>query len=106
MSRYIDAYAAKIDAEERGGTLWLTDGDVKEVKRFLDDQPTADVAPVRRAIWEDCGSVWDENDEYKCFRCSACLIPFYKKSRFCPHCGAIMIEEGKNRAFAENGTTR
>lgn len=99
MSRYIDAEAAKIDAAERGGTLWLTDGDVKEVKRFLDDQPTADVAPVIHSQWErgygyNAGPV--EYVEYiTCPNCNNTMIysPMFEMGflpDYCPHCGAKM----------------
>lgn len=100
--RYIDADAAKIDAEERGGTLWLTDGDVKEVKRFLDDQPTADVDPVVHAHWKYYKSVKGIKG---CFECSACKAAIFEEvfdlmyecgqTRRCGACGARMDEEAK-----------
>ena len=93
MPRYIDADAAKIDAEERGGTLWLTDGDVKEVKRFLDDQPTADVAPVVHGHWVAGRGL--------CYpTCSICnnYSPAGEDWTFCPWCGAKMDEGVKNDA--------
>ena len=91
MSRYIDADAAKQDAEERGGTLWLTDGDVKEVKRFLDDQPTADVAPVVHAYW--IRHEWAEEVEgilISNYECSHCHEWFRDNRGHCGECGARM----------------
>ena len=48
MSRYIDADEAKKDADERGMEFFIDLTDVDEMKRFLDDQPTADVEEVVR----------------------------------------------------------
>lgn len=96
MPRYIDADAAKIDAEERGGTLWLTDGDVKEVKRFLDDQPTADVEPIVHAHWirrtRDHRNDYYDVMEYP-YRCSACREKSKEHTKRCHECGARMDEE-------------
>ena len=66
---------------------------LKEVK--LADLPS--VQPERKkGKWIDCGSIWEGVDEYQVWRCSECIIPNYKKTRFCPNCGADMREEKTN----------
>lgn len=62
---------------------------------FIDDinnQPAADVAPVKRGEWQDCHEI---------FRCSMCGYSFehegYKHFfHFCPNCGACMDGGDKN----------
>ena len=50
---------------------------------------------VKHGQWLDCGSVWEDVDEYQVWRCSECIIPNYKKSCYCPNCGTKM--DGKEK---------
>ena len=54
--------------------------------------PAADVAPVVRAKWKLVGQVCVGGEYVDCYRCGKCSIPYDKKSRFCPNCGADMRE--------------
>ena len=66
--------------------------------------PSADVAPVRHAKWEECH--WVEQDgpyslvahPKAAFRCSGCKYVFKKellwKDNYCPNCGCRMDLEG------------
>lgn len=90
MSRYIDADVIRDE--------WLHGGenehiyDTNDFLNSIDDQPTADVEPVRHAHWivyADIPVVW----------CSGCeSLIFADKERlndkvhYCPHCGAKMDE--------------
>lgn len=56
--------------------------------QFINAQPER-----KKGRWMDCGSIWDDEDKYHIWRCSECLIPHYKKTRFCPNCGVDMREE-------------
>lgn len=97
-SRYIDAIAAQKEIDIVGHERFLTDGDIYEIKLFLDEQPTADVAPVVHARWLI--------SEYEYYDCSHCGNSYYTGNdstreakeklkngmcyNYCPHCGAIM----------------
>ena len=94
--RFIDADAAKKDADERGTTFFLDSADVDEMKRFLDDQPTADVEEVRRGKWIEeqaqhvvyrlkCRAAWVK---YTCPFCGKKNGRY--KSNYCSNCGAKM----------------
>ena len=90
MSRYIDADALR--------AYWLENGEneyVYDTNAFLDsidNEPTADVAPVVNGHWEHIA--------YDKYRCSVCKRettvdtwlgePLYKG---CPYCFAIMDEK-------------
>lgn len=55
-----------------------------------------DLEKVRHGKWLDCGSIWEGVDVYKImWRCSECIVPNYRKSRYCPYCGAKM--DGKDK---------
>ncbi len=93
MPRYIDAIAEQREIEIVGHERFLTSGDVDEVKLFLEEQPTADVAPVVHAHWV-------KNRDRKEATCSVCTLPITddigdieKICRYCPSCGSKMDEE-------------
>jgi len=54
------------------------------------DCPAADVAPVVHGRWNCVGSVCIDGEYEDTFRCSKCSIPYFRKSRYCPNCGAKM----------------
>jgi NADH pyrophosphatase NudC (nudix superfamily) len=45
------------------------------------------------ACWKESGTIWEGVDEYYVWRCSNCTIPNYRKTKYCPSCGAIMDKE-------------
>lgn len=91
MSRHIDADAAKKDVDERGMGHFFILTDIDEIKRFLDDQPTADVEKVRHGKWTlihvdsnaGYGQVYYQHKD-----CSTRL--FESPDNYCPVCGARM----------------
>lgn len=94
MARYIDADALKEEWLLYNKQEYFSDVFIESI----DDQPTADVAPVIHAHWVRHG----KND----FECSNCKrIVFASPSvsvdlvnewfKRCPECGAIMGEEKK-----------
>lgn len=98
MSRYIDA--DNIDTRERGNnsqrTMW------NEIKRIVDNAPTADVKPVVHGKWELVKV--DSNDMPMC-RCSICGVKRYGSSNFCFNCGADMRDAQKKedcKLFKDN----
>lgn len=85
MSRYIDADIIR--------NKWLHGGeneyiyDKNDFINSIDDQPDADVKPVRHAHWI--------NDDGKCI-CSCCKSMDWRDwIDYCPHCGAKMDESVK-----------
>lgn len=90
MSRYIDADAAKKDADERGFDYWSSETDIKNAKEFIDAQDTADVEEVRHGEWQV------EMEDWLKWTCPFCewskrtdihVALGYKR---CPECGAKM----------------
>ena len=80
----IDYYDALMDAEDA-----------------IDDLPSADVAPVRHAMWIEYGENKDGTHNIRCSKCGAGLKSkghansYYtkRKYRYCRNCGAKMDEE-------------
>lgn len=83
MAEYIDREAA-IAKMMLAYTLLQRD----YLKKTIDAIPAADVAEVRRGHWWDRGSL-------SC-RCSRCGCKNDRETRYCPHCGAEMDEEGND----------
>ena len=84
MARFIDAENARIDLDKRGCYLFPSIHDIDDVQSWLDEQPTADVAPVIHAKWVR-GKIG--------YSCSNCLSgdDFVDPSTcYCPSCGAKM----------------
>ena len=64
---------------------------IEPAKDWLEDIPSADVAPVRHAMWKS----------YKIdvagrgfFYCTQCHCDVYDVSNYCPNCGALMDKGG------------
>ena len=89
MSRYIDADKLKrrfelislIEWNFHAPTSWANA--FGEAADMIDDEPTADVAEVKRARWKDLKTV---------YRCSVCGYNMGWTPNYCPHCGAKMDE--------------
>ena len=63
---------------------------VDDALGYIDSEPTADVAPVRHARWDENG---------RCSNCGGhapfwCMASTYYKSPWCQECGAKMDLEG------------
>ena len=100
-------YIKKEDIEQKiqdGLNNLVLGHDAIEVLGMIYEMPTADVAPVRHAKWEECH--WVEQDgpyslvahPKAAFRCSGCKYVFKKellwKDNYCPNCGCKMHLEG------------
>ena len=83
MPRYIDADKLIELATHEGAYGYVDVHDILQT-------PTADVVERKKGEWIDCGSIWGDEYEHRMWRCSECTIPNYKKTRFCPNCGADM----------------
>lgn len=59
------------------------------VFRTINNQPAADVAPVRRGFWIISG-VNPANNVIGNFKCSLCARTSLDDSDYCPNCGAKM----------------
>lgn len=93
MARYIDA--DRLISRLNTFNEWCKDerlqGSIFAVD-VIKDEPTADVQPVRRGKWEK---------EEICTNCKTNIEDLFEGEfyyncedlRFCPHCGAKMIEE-------------
>lgn len=117
--RLIDADDANVDDIP---CFYGTECRLENVEELLDEQPTIDAEPVQHVHWEWCETWLDESPEYPCellkegWACSACgtYLMEYLKSHFhdiqsyaecisdetptierCPHCGARMMDGGK-----------
>lgn len=86
MGKYIELDVAKkafqnMDAGRVGDSTLLSP---KEFSEYLDEIPTADVAPVRRGKWgcyrPICGG----------YPCSSCKLTHRNCTAYCPNCGAKM----------------
>nr|DAE36973.1 MAG TPA: zinc-ribbon containing domain protein [Bacteriophage sp.] len=57
----------------------------------INNQPAADVAPVKIGFWKISG-VNPANNVIGNFKCSLCARTSLEDSDYCPHCGAKMEE--------------
>ena len=60
---------------------------------LLNAEPTADVVEVKHGRWNCVGQVCIDGEYEDILRCSKCSIPYYRKSRYCPNCGAKMLND-------------
>lgn len=104
MADYIDRETVLKILEEHPAGTWrgynVYSDDVRAIMRKVDEQPAADVAPVRRGEWLDL------RGDYQTAKCSFCAsqyeVTFGEESdgmlfdgfkrfyKYCPHCGAKM----------------
>lgn len=92
MVRLIDADAVIEDAFNLMDRNELLDDVPQIIKDYCDAQPTVNVAPERSGVWSE---EYDPNDDLffrRKFRCSACNgWNTYGFTRYCPQCGAKML---------------
>ena len=68
---------------------WMTIGD------FVDSMPSADVKEVKHGNWSTVCDGFVMADYYVCSLCGHKTFEHYPN--FCPHCGANMVEERKEK---------
>ena len=84
MPRYIDADNADV---ERISCFYGSECRIEDVKEWLDEQPTADVAKVDHGHW----IYFRDQNGFKGCKCSECLTSYgCIDTPYCPNCGAIM----------------
>lgn len=94
MADYIDRETVLKILEEHPAGTWrgydVYSDDVRAIMRKVDEQPAADVAPVRRGHWIKCGYACGEAE----FKCSLCGEIEWRTNEtdYCPNCGADMRE--------------
>ena len=109
MADYIDRETVLKILEDHPAGTWrgydVYSDDVRAIMRKVDEQPAADVAPVRRGHWIPiyASELTGWNPEftgcdpiagYRCSRCGADAIlscnDDFVLSNYCPNCGAKM----------------
>ena len=82
MAEYIDRWSIM-------RTAHILRPNDKELMSAISSIPAADVAPVRRGLWE-----WDTEDIYRCTFCGNKAhikeVMGYPAWDYCPNCGARM----------------
>lgn len=92
MADYIDRETVLKILEEHPAGTWrgydVYSDDVRAIMRKVDEQPAADVAPVRRGHWIKRGYACGEAE----FECSHCHEIEWRANEtdYCPNCGARM----------------
>jgi len=81
------------EAAKTLGEIWYLPEKEADAVAMAIEALKEDVAPVKHAYWEEYGALFDGVDEYPMYRCSDCIVLNYKKSRYCPYCGAKMDKE-------------
>ena len=65
-------------------------GRQNEIIDYINEQPTADVAPVRHGRWVIIEILCGGGKERKYYRCSECNKANVIRSNYCGNCGARM----------------
>ncbi len=99
MARYIDAEKAVMTALS---LTRLYDSDYQRgfydgMDRTLEiiaDEPTADVAEVKRGEWIYEPRTFNCNAAFKCSACGHREYEHDRKTKYCPNCGALNKGEG------------
>lgn len=89
MDKYIDAIVLKFILEKES----LLDDFIgvyhhKTVRECIDDMPAADVVKIKYGYWKCFNN--DIKNNPMCLVCSECRYIAYKRTNYCPHCGADM----------------
>nr|DAL91730.1 MAG TPA: Thaumarchaeal output domain 1 [Caudoviricetes sp.] len=93
MSRYIDAEKLKCSIDSETDSIFDWDMTIEELYynlcKLIDDEPTADVQPVKRGTWENTNTP----NQLRCSNCE--IIHFiaqypHGEINYCPNCGARM----------------
>ena len=98
MSRYIDTEKIHITANlmaDEMGEIYVS---LTDVRKSIDQTPTADVVEVRHGEWKCIGKTIKYNDTHIEERCSICSRHVKRASaqpqeKYCPNCGARMDGE-------------
>lgn len=94
----MDEYISRHEAIR---AVQLAYGNYEATRKAIFELPAADVAPVRRGLWEEADWVEPDHKGFElirtpkaAWRCSRCCHCFKKellwKDDYCPNCGARM----------------
>lgn len=92
MSRYIDADAFEANMQNEWERNEISNGEWIHFREMINDEPTADVVPVRHGRWIHDGFDFPHGNDW--IHCSECgkrgiNVPA-DLSNYCPNCGAMM----------------
>lgn len=100
MTRYIDADALKESVHAHDYVLkdCLNSTDkgmfTMGIMQAIDEQPTVDAVPVRHGKWiHEVRYTIDSLHSYQQYRCSECGMTYITNTKYCPNCGARMVED-------------
>lgn len=63
-------------------------------KRGIENAPTIDAVPVRHGKWiHEVRYTIDSLHSYQQYRCSECDMTYITNTKYCPNCGARMVED-------------
>lgn len=89
MRRYIDADAINLKLPFLNSDSELLVS-INDVKRAIEQTPTADVVEVRHGEWQDTGDK-ELDTIYSGYRCSVCgFVICGHSGKYCSECGAKM----------------
>lgn len=85
--RLIDADALKLD-------IMCVYGSNPQYINWLNHAPTVDAVPVRHGKWiHEVRYTIDSLHSYQQYRCSECGMTYITNTKYCPNCGARMVED-------------
>lgn len=65
-----------------------------DVMATVEKQPTIDAVPVRHGKWiHEMRYTIDSLHSYQQYRCSECDMTYITNTKYCPNCGARMVED-------------
>lgn len=87
MVRMIDADALKLE-------IACVYGSNPKYLNWLNHAPTVDAVPVRHGKWiHEVRYTIDSLHSYQQYRCSECGMTYITNTKYCPNCGARMVED-------------
>ena len=96
MPRYIDAEPLKSDIKpvqriiNKNTSVGIGPPNIEDIKRIIDNQPTADVQEIRHGKWIKERFDSESGEFYHtCANCNMELVETYSDN-YCANCGAIM----------------
>lgn len=68
--------------------------DINDFDEKLKSMPTVDAVPARHGKWiHEVRYTIDSLHSYQQYRCSECGMTYITNTKYCPNCGARMVED-------------
>lgn len=68
--------------------------DINDFDEKLESMPTVDAVPARHGKWiHEVRYTIDSLHSYQQYRCSECDMTYITNTKYCPNCGARMVED-------------